>query len=252
MLFKQSATQRILHEDTYRWIKEDGSNYDLFIVDPLFNDTKLDKEFLTNLDRLSNPSAQLVFFIDWPNLNRFQNLLNDHLLKELGWTQLNHIVWSRMSPGTKKSHYKTGYEFILWYAKDPKNYTFNAQFRKITGPHVLPYKNKDGSPRGWFYDETTGERTRWAETGNVWMYTRPSWSSEEFSQHGMQKPLQLSDRIILTATNENDSILDTFSGSGSFGVSAKRLNRNYTGLEIEEKWVNLIKERLNSAFDLKH
>ena len=120
------------------------------------------------------------------------------------------------------------------------------------GKDVLPYKNKDGSPRGWFFDETTGERVRWAEVSNVWCYTRPTWSSEESSPHGMQKPLQLSDRIILTSSNEGGNVLDLFAGSGSFGVSSKLCNRNYIGMELEEKWCELIEDRIDKAYQLKH
>lgn len=247
MLFKSDNSVKVLNENTYDWIENNDRKWDLVILDPIFNDIKINETFMKKVENLLSDNGQLVFFIDWKNLNRVMNATNQTNLHHL-----NYITWARMSPGHKKSHYKTGQEIILWYCKNKNNYIFNKQFRKKVGKSVLPYKNKDGSPRGWFYDETTGERTQWAEVDNFWCYTRPTWSSEEITPHGMQKPLQLSDRIILTATNEKDNILDLFSGSGSFAVSAKRLNRNYLGIELNPKWYDLIQNRIKKAFELKY
>jgi DNA modification methylase len=245
-----TATQTIHFGDSIEKLGTLNDNqYDLVISDPLF-DMK-DAEYvqmLKEVDRVSNENGTVYVFTDWQNLHRVQSLIKE----TTDWHQLNMIVWSRMSPGGNTKTYKTGYELILWFVKDKKNYKFNKQFRKISGKQVLPYKNADGSPRGWFYDESTGERTRWAETSNVWCYTRPTWSAEETVAHGMQKPLQLSDRIILTSTNEGDSVFDVFSGSGTFAVSAKILNRNYLGCERDPEYVKIIHDRLDTCFDLKY
>lgn len=241
--------QTIKHGNSLELIKQIPSeSINLAIIDPFFDIKPGDFQVVIDeVLRTLHPTGTAYFFSDWKNLFRFQAELEKTDLE-----LLNLITWSRMSPGTNKKTYKNGREDVLWYVKDKKNYTFNKQFRKITGKQVTPYKNSDGSPRGWFYDETTGERTRWAEVSNVWCYTRPVWSAEEFTEHGMQKPLQLCDRIILTSSNEGDTVLDMFSGSGSFLVSAKRLNRKAIGFEQESKWVSLIENRLNSAFELKN
>ena len=62
--------------------------------------------------------------------------------------------------------------------------------------------------------------------------------------HPCCKPLQFIMNHIINSTNENDIILDPFMGSGTTCVAAKRLNRKYIGFEIEEKWFNVAKDRL--------
>lgn len=62
--------------------------------------------------------------------------------------------------------------------------------------------------------------------------------------HPTQKPVALLEYLIKTYTNENDLILDNCMGSGSTGVACKHLNRNFIGIEIDEKYFNIAKERI--------
>ena len=63
--------------------------------------------------------------------------------------------------------------------------------------------------------------------------------------HPTQKPEELLRRIILACTKEGDIVLDPFIGSGTTSVVAKELGRNSIGIEKEEKYLNIIKKRLN-------
>jgi len=63
--------------------------------------------------------------------------------------------------------------------------------------------------------------------------------------HPTQKPVDLCEYLIKTYTNENDLVLDNCCGSGSTLVAAKNLNRQFIGIEKEEKYFNIAKERLN-------
>jgi site-specific DNA-methyltransferase (adenine-specific) len=62
--------------------------------------------------------------------------------------------------------------------------------------------------------------------------------------HPTQKPLALCEYLIKTYTNEGDLVLDNAAGSGTTGLAAKNLNRNYILIEKEEKYYNVIQERL--------
>ena len=62
--------------------------------------------------------------------------------------------------------------------------------------------------------------------------------------HEAQKPTVLLERLILLSSNENDTVLDCFMGSGSTGVACKNLNRNFIGIELDEKYFNIAKERI--------
>ena len=62
--------------------------------------------------------------------------------------------------------------------------------------------------------------------------------------HPTQKPLALMEYLVKTYTNENDTILDFAMGSGTTGVACKKLNRKFIGIEKEEKYFNVAKERI--------
>jgi site-specific DNA-methyltransferase (adenine-specific) len=63
--------------------------------------------------------------------------------------------------------------------------------------------------------------------------------------HPTQKPVALLEYLIKTYTNENDTVLDFTMGSGSTGVAAKNLNRNFIGIELDKKYFELAKSRIN-------
>ena len=63
--------------------------------------------------------------------------------------------------------------------------------------------------------------------------------------HPTQKPLLLMEYLVKTYTNENETVLDFTMGSGSTGVAAKNLNRNFIGIEQDENYFNIAKERIN-------
>ena len=61
--------------------------------------------------------------------------------------------------------------------------------------------------------------------------------------HQNQKPVDLCKYLINKSSNENDTVLDCFMGSGSTGVACLQTNRNFIGIELEEKYYNIAKER---------
>ena len=76
----------------------------------------------------------------------------------------------------------------------------------------------------------------------------PSYSKkykfQEVRQHPTQKPVELMRYLIKTYTNENDLVLDNCCGSGSTLVAAKQLKRNFIGIEISQKYVDIANGRL--------
>lgn len=65
--------------------------------------------------------------------------------------------------------------------------------------------------------------------------------------HPTQKPVALLEDLIKTFTNENETVLDFTMGSGSTGVAAKNLNRNFIGIELDEGYFNIAKDRIEKA-----
>ena len=66
------------------------------------------------------------------------------------------------------------------------------------------------------------------------------------SFHPTQKPVALLEYLIKTYTNESDTVLDFTMGSGSTGVAAKNLNREFIGIELDEKYFNIAQKRINN------
>jgi len=238
----------VLCQNVYEY--EFKEQYDLIVIDPLFDDSNDNFiKLYEKLDKCVKDAASVFVFTDWQNSYRVQSVIS----RKTNWKQHNEIIWARTSPGKNGKRFKTGYEKILHYSPNPSKVIHNAQFRVMKGKDVLPYKNSQDEPMGWFFNEATGQREKWAEMNNcwVWHYTRPSWSSEELTDHGMQKQLMLADRLILSSTMENAKILDCFSGSGTFACSAKMLNRDYLGFEINPDYHKAILSRVDNIQDLK-
>jgi site-specific DNA-methyltransferase (adenine-specific) len=67
------------------------------------------------------------------------------------------------------------------------------------------------------------------------------------SLHPTQKPVALMEYLIKTYTNENETVLDFTMGSGTTGVAAKNLNRNFIGIEQDENYFNIATDRINKV-----
>ena len=66
--------------------------------------------------------------------------------------------------------------------------------------------------------------------------------------HPTEKPVELMRDLIINSTNEGDKVLDPFMGSGSTCLACKQTNREYYGIEIDEKYYDIAKKRLENDF----
>lgn len=71
-----------------------------------------------------------------------------------------------------------------------------------------------------------------------------SFAKTKCEYHPTQKPIDLIEYLIKKSTNENDIVLDSFMGSGSTGVACVNTNRKFIGIELDEKYFNIAKERI--------
>ncbi|MFA6060925.1 MAG: site-specific DNA-methyltransferase [Taibaiella sp.] len=78
-------------------------------------------------------------------------------------------------------------------------------------------------------------------------FNKPKHNSPEGLYSSTQKPVQLLEYLIKTYTNEGETVLDNTMGSGSTGVAAKNLNRKFIGIEMDENYFNIAKERIEQA-----
>ena len=79
---------------------------------------------------------------------------------------------------------------------------------------------------------------------SVWRMTAPGKSEKQHGKHPTQKPLALLERILAASCPEGGSVLDPFNGSGTTGLAAVRAGCSYTGIDLNEEYLELTKARL--------
>lgn len=149
-------------------------------------------------------------------------------LQELGYKVLNTITWQKTDPPPNLScrYFNFSTELIIWARKWEKK------------PHKFNYETMK---------QLNGER----QMTDVWRIPAVgSWEKQQ-GKHPTQKPLRLLYRIILAATDEGDTILDPFSGSGTTGIAANLLGRNYIGIEQDKYFCELSQRRRQAIEDEK-
>lgn len=144
-------------------------------------------------------------------------------------------VWKKSAPtGYLLAHKQPMriHEDILVFCGRKYNPQGLIKYDKIVkrGSHGSNYQEKTGLKN---YQEFTNYPRSILEIKN-----------QQKKQHPTQKPVTLFEYLIKTYTNEGDTVLDCCAGSGTTGVACKNLNRNYILIEKEEKYYNIIKERL--------
>src|SRR3972149_7556065 len=153
----------------------------------------------------------------------------------------NRIVWEREKGRGAKTNWKNNTEDI-WYFTVSDDYTFNLDAVKLKKKVLAPYK-VNGQPKDW--EESENGNYRLTHPSNIWTdLTVPFWSMSENTDHPTQKPEKLLAKIILASSNENDFVFDPFLGSGTTSVVAKKLNRNYLGVELDNTYAYLTEKRL--------
>lgn len=148
------------------------------------------------------------------------------IMHDLGYWTLNDVLWYKTNPmpNFKGTRFQNATETMIWALKneDQKKYTFNY--------HTMKNINDEKQMK------------------NVWEI--PLCRGEERimidgkKAHSTQKPEQLLFRVISSSSNKGDLVFDPFMGSGTTAAVAKKLGRNYLGIEQEEKYIKIIEERL--------
>ena len=150
-------------------------------------------------------------------------------MQQEGYRILNDIVWEKPAPppnlGCRCFTHST--EILLWATKAKKGgkerYTFNYEDMK---------------------DENGGKQMK-----NVWKMMPPNSEEKRLGKHPTQKPVALVARCLRASTNPGELVVDPFTGSGTTGVAALQLARNFLGCEREEKYIRLAMKRLSQPSD---
>jgi modification methylase len=148
-------------------------------------------------------------------------------LQDLGYWLLNDVIWRKSNPmpNFKGTRFTNAHETLIWAAKSrgQRRYTFNYDALKVA--------NDDLQMRSdWTLPLCTGEERVRDANGE--------------KAHPTQKPEALLHRVILASSRPGDVVLDPFFGTGTTGAAAKRLGRRFIGIEREDAYVALARERI--------
>ena len=135
-------------------------------------------------------------------------------------------------------------EVCVFYKKQPN---YDSQGEKLDKPykHTLPIKKSDSSVVSSDNLNPDGSRKY------VWYTHKKKHNLLYFARdnanrgiHPTQKPVALFEYLIKTYTNEGETVLDNCMGSGTTGVACLNTNRNFIGIEIDDEYFEIAKERI--------
>lgn len=145
-------------------------------------------------------------------------------LQLTGFHVLNDIAWFKpnASPNLSCRFFTASHETLLWARKDKKaKHTFNYQLMR-----------NGHWPEDFIKKPNTQMRS-------VWAIGTPKNIEKKFGKHPTQKPGDLLKRVVLASTKKGDLILDPFTGSSTTGIVAYLLGRNFIGVDIDSKFLDL-------------
>lgn len=181
-------------------------------------------KWLTECKRVLKPTGTIWVIGTYHNIFRVGKIMQD-----LGFWILNDVIWIKTNPmpNFRGVRFTNAHETLIWAStkKDAK-YTFNYQGMKGLNDE------KQMRSDWWFLSPAAGkERIRNKDGGRA---------------HSTQKPEALLYRVILSSSNPGDIVLDPFFGSGTTGAVAKRLHRNWIGLEEKREYIDIAQKRIEA------
>lgn len=235
-------------------LHNDEVSFDAIITDPPYNMKKADWDtFKTHDDFLKFTfgwiDKAIKLLTENGNLLIFNTPFNSafilQYLNSKGLFFRNWIVYNkRDGQGAAKRQFKSQQEVCLYFSNSNKH-TFN--FNDVR----LPYDR--GNDRAKCGVIKNGKR--WFPNPNgkicddVWQFTAERHLNKvngktQKQLHLTPKPLAMMQRIVKATTNEYDTVLDPFMGSGTTGVACKNTNRNFKGIELDPTYFNIARDKL--------
>ena len=174
--------------------------------------------------RVLKPTGTIWVIGSYHNIFRVGTVLQD-----LGFWVLNDIIWRKSNPmpNFRGRRFTNAHETMIWASRDQKakGYTFNYEAMKMANDEVQMRSD-------WLFPICTGHERLKDEDGN--------------KVHPTQKPEALLHRVLMSSTKPGDVVLDPFFGSGTTGAVAKRLGRNFVGIEREQDYIDAALARIEA------
>lgn len=249
MKFNENYFNKIINGDCLEIMRDMPKNsVDMTFADPPFNlkkkynkyydkkevDEYLDwcKEWINEMVRITKPTGS-IFVHNIPKWLTYYACFLNEIADFKHW-----IAWDAPTAPMGKSLQPSLYGF-LFYAKDIKQ----NKLYELRYPHKRCRKN------GYLLKDYGGKKASIHPFGplvsDVWTDIHRIKHNKYRDEHPCQLPIHLLERIILMSTDEGDIVLDPFIGAGTTAVAAKRLGRKYIGIDIDETYVKITKNKLS-------
>lgn len=178
--------------------------------------------------RVLAPDGSFFLHVDYREVHYCKVLLDQVFGRE---SFLNEIIWAYDYGARSRSRWPAKHDNILWYAKNPDEYTFNfSEMDRI--PYMAPgLVGKEKAARG-------------KTPTDVWWHTIVGSNSGEKTGYATQKPLAVLMRIVKIHSNPGDLLVDFFAGSGTFGEAAARLGRDFVLVDNNPEAIAVMVHRL--------
>jgi modification methylase len=184
------------------------------------------RAWLKEARRILKPNGTLWVIGSYHNIFRVGAALQD-----AGYWILNDIIWRKSNPmpNFRGTRFTNAHETLIWASRsEDSRYTFNYRAMKALNDELQMRSD-------WLLPICSGgERVKDGGT----------------KAHPTQKPESLLYRVMLACTNPGDVVLDPFFGTGTTGAVARRLGRQWIGIEREKRYVRVARERIASTLEL--
>jgi site-specific DNA-methyltransferase (adenine-specific) len=184
---------------------------------------------LVEAHRVLKATGSLFFHIDYREVHYCKVMLDEIFGRQCFQ---NEIIWAYDYGARAKQKWPAKHDNILWYSKDPDQYTFN-----LDACDRIPYMAPGlvGAVKA----------ARGKTPTDVWWHTIVPTNGKEKTGYATQKPLGILERIVKIHTNPGDFCLDFFAGSGTLGEAAAKHGRGFLLIDSNFKAITVMQERLS-------
>ncbi len=242
----------LLHGDCFQLLREFDFKFSCIFADPPYflsnggisvQSGKIVSVNKGEWDKGKSQQDMMDFNMEWLSLCRdklkdngtiwisgtYHNIFSvANCLIDLGYKILNVVTWAKTNPPPNIScrYFTYSTEFIIWARKSEKKaHYFNYELMK----HI----NSD------------------KQMSDVWHLPAIASWEKSCGKHPTQKPLALLARIIMASTQQEEWVLDPFCGSSTTGIAANLLRRRYLGIDQEEQFIEMSKNRREELENLQ-